>query len=153
VRVDCTAVAFCLTLWRAGLPMCTCVCVLLFPFFLSPNFTRLMLVHWPAVPPLCQRAHSEITKQKLRLRTTSQQNISRMKEVEKKKKKIRKTRFSSFQTGRERERTDRPWRPAVVICLLPVCVSLELFFFLFFFSFPTSILALALLRVWLRKET
>jgi hypothetical protein len=46
-----------LSVWRAGLPMCTCVCVCSFfpSLSLSPNFTRLMLVHWPAVPRLCQR--------------------------------------------------------------------------------------------------
>lgn len=90
------------------LPLCVCVCVLLFSHSLSLNFIRLMLVHWPAVPWLCQRAHSE-THNKIKRKEEKKNNktsgLNKKTEKQKFSKEIKKERD---RTREKERRCDSP---------------------------------------------
>lgn len=72
MRVDCTAVAFRLTC-RVYVCVCVCLCSFFSPLSFS-NFTQLMLVHWPAVPRLCQRTRWKKKKEKSKTKNERKRN-------------------------------------------------------------------------------
>lgn len=139
MRVDCTAVAFRLTC-RVYVCVCVCLCSFFSPLSFS-NFTQLMLVHWPAVPRLCQRTRwkkkrkKQNKKRKKKLGTTSQQNSRKFRREKKKKR------------GDSLLYIERPW-----LQLLLCPVSVQLFSHLSILGHSFSVFS-ELIKIYFKKTS